>query len=78
VQIRVGEASRILLGNDLLARLGRELVELGCEARVGCEDGRAIGHRVHDMHNVLGVAGRAVLFQQRRDGAACRVDVFGL
>lgn len=78
MQICVGEASRILLGNDLLARLGRELIELGREARVGCEDGRAIGHRVQDMHNVLGVAGRAVLFQQRRDGAACRVDVLGL
>jgi len=68
----------MLLGNDLLARLGHELVELGCEARIGREDGRALGHCVHDMYEVLGVASRAVLFQQRRNGAARRVDVFGL
>ena len=68
----------MLLGNDLLARLGRELVKLSREARIGREDGRTLGRRVHDVHEVLDVAGHAVLFQQRRDGSARRVDVFGL
>ena len=67
----------MVLRDDLLALLGRELVKLGREARLGREDGRAVGDRVHDVDEIFAVRGRAVLFQERGDGAAGRVDVFG-
>ena len=33
---------------------------------------------MHDVHDILPVAGAAVLFQQRRDGLAGGFDVDGL
>lgn len=78
LEVGAGEGARQLFGDDLLAALGRQLVELGREPRLGREDGRAVGDRVHDVHDVGRVAGRAVFLEQRRDGAARRIDVFGL
>ena len=61
----------------MLALLRLELVKLLRQLGVWREDGRAVRHAVHDVHDVLGLAGGAVLLQQAGDGLARAGDVLG-
>lgn len=75
LEVGAGKRSGMLLGNDLLAGLGRQLGELFGERGAGREDGRAGGDGVHDVHD--GAGGGAVFLKEGGDGGTRGGDVFG-